>query len=86
MKDLSATALASATEDLQFVVGQDARGTWVAVETHGLGSGLFCSQKEAIHYAALTAKRGPGHVCLTSARIDSVTHRRSAVRRPDRLA
>lgn len=37
---------------LEFVVGQDRRGAWVAVEAHGLAGGVFVSRDAAIHYVA----------------------------------
>ena len=37
---------------LTFVVGRDPEGHWLAVETHGLGGGIFSSRDAAIHYAA----------------------------------
>jgi hypothetical protein len=57
-------------EPLRFVVGQDSRGNWLAVETHGLGGGFFCSQKEAIHYAA--SRGGFKSVRLAATPIDHV--------------
>lgn len=34
-----------------FVIGRDAEGHWLAIETHGLGGGLFRSQDAAFKYA-----------------------------------
>ncbi len=40
-----------------FVVGQDCDGHWLAVETHGLGGGIFVSRDAAWHYAWSLAGR-----------------------------
>jgi hypothetical protein len=34
-----------------YVVGQNSKGNWVAVETHGLAGGIFVSRDAALHYA-----------------------------------
>ena len=51
---------------LRFIVGPDCAGHWLAVETHGLGSGLFRSQEAALRYARSETDRRPGAVRLTS--------------------
>ena len=37
---------------LQFVVGQDEDGHWVAVESQGRGGGIFINREAAVKYAA----------------------------------
>lgn len=37
--------------DLQFVVGQDEEGHWVAMEAKGDGGGLFVNREAAVKYA-----------------------------------
>ncbi|MBB4197563.1 hypothetical protein GGD83_001355 [Rhodoblastus sphagnicola] len=46
-----------AVADLQFVVGQDEEGHWVAMESNGGGGGLFVSREAAVKYAASEAGR-----------------------------
>ena len=48
-----------------FVVGPDGAGQWLAVETHGLGGGIFVSQDAALHYARSESCRRPGAVEIT---------------------
>ena len=45
-----------------FVVGQDGEGHWLAVETHGLGGGIFNSRDKAFQYARDESRRLPGAV------------------------
>jgi hypothetical protein len=40
---------------LQFVVGQDETGHWVAVESSGCGGGIFVNRQAALNYAAVEA-------------------------------
>ena len=40
---------------LQFVIGQDETGHWVAVESNGRGGGIFVNQQAALKYAAFEA-------------------------------
>ncbi len=47
-----------------FVVGQDGEGHWLAVETHGLGGGLFASKAAAMHYALFEAEGRANAVVL----------------------
>ena len=54
-----------AADGHSFVVGQDGRGCWLAVETHGLGGGLFVSRDAALHYARDETMRRPGGIILT---------------------
>ena len=42
-----------------FVIGQDPEGHWLAVETHGLGGGIFRSRADAVHYARFEADHAP---------------------------
>ncbi len=49
---------------LAFIVGQDREGHWLAVETHGLGGGIFRSRDTAFHYARDECHRRPGAVRL----------------------
>ena len=43
-----------------FLVGQDREGHWLAVETHGLGGGIFASRDAALHYAKSETEKRPG--------------------------
>ena len=45
-----------------FLVGQDGEGHWLAVETHGLGGGIFKSRDKAFQYARDESHRQPGAV------------------------
>ncbi len=45
-----------------FLVGQDGEGHWLAVETHGLGGGIFKSRDKAFQYARDESHRLPGAV------------------------
>ena len=45
---------------LQFVVGRDETGRWVAVEEQSSGGGIFVSRQAALNYAAFEAGRAPG--------------------------
>jgi hypothetical protein len=47
---------------LAFLVGQDGEGHWLAVETHGLGGGIFKSRDTAFQYARDESHRLPGAV------------------------
>jgi hypothetical protein len=51
---------------LQFVVGQDETGRWVAVESSGRGGGIFVDRQAGLDYAAFEAGRRSGAVrCST---------------------
>jgi hypothetical protein len=51
---------------LQFVVGQDETGHWVAVESSGRGGGIFVDRQAALNYAAFEAGGRSGAVqCST---------------------
>lgn len=53
-----------------FVVGQDPSGRWVAIETHGLGGGLFRSRKDAVHYALAETLRRPDAILIASGPVE----------------
>lgn len=53
-----------------FVVGQDPQGRWVAVETHGLGGGLFRTRHDALHYAVDLTDHRPDAVVIATDRIE----------------
>jgi hypothetical protein len=40
-----------AVASLQFVVGQDEEGHWVAIEANGGGGGIFVNREAAVKYA-----------------------------------
>ena len=48
----SSRNLSRKATNLQFIVGQDEQGHWVAVEAHGRGGGIFVSRQAALKYAA----------------------------------
>ena len=50
------------TKHAAFLVGQDGEGHWLAVETHGLGGGIFKSRERAFQYARDETHRLPGAV------------------------
>lgn len=49
-----------------FVVGQDARGSWLAIETHNLGGGIFKSRKDALHFVEFETGHRPGAIELST--------------------
>ena len=53
-----------------FVVGQNATGNWVALETHRLAGGIFVSRDAALHYAEFETDHRPGAVRLASQLLD----------------
>ncbi|TGD98039.1 hypothetical protein [Methylobacterium nonmethylotrophicum] len=67
MSHLDATRPAPARLPLAFLVGQSPEGHWLAVETHGLGGGIFRTCRDALHYAAGETGRRPDAVRLASA-------------------
>lgn len=69
VKGLSIQTAEPADDRPSFVVGQDPEGHWVAVETHGLGGGLFRTCADAIHYAAVETRRRPDAVRLATERV-----------------
>ena len=50
---------------LSFLVGLSLEGHWLAIETHGLGGGIFRTQRDALNYAAFETGRRPDAVQLT---------------------
>ena len=59
-------------------MGQDGEGHWLAVETLGLGGGLFTTRDAALHYALGETGRRPEAVVLASATILLTMARRRA--------
>ncbi|MBY0296239.1 MAG: RAG2 PHD domain containing protein [Methylobacterium sp.] len=55
---------------LSFLVGLSSDGHWLAVETHGLGGGIFRSQRDALNYAAFETGRRPDAVRLSPDPLD----------------
>lgn len=51
-----------AADEQSFLIGRDLDGRWVALETHGLGGGLFRTREAAEHYAAFETARRPGAI------------------------
>ena len=47
-----------------YLVGPDAAGHWLAVETHGSGGGFFVTRDAALHFARGETHRRPGAVDL----------------------
>jgi hypothetical protein len=52
--------------DPSFVVGKDRNGSWLAIETHGLGGGIFLDRDAATHYAEFETGHRPGSVYVSS--------------------
>jgi hypothetical protein len=52
-----------------YLVGQDDAGHWLAVETHGLGGGIFASEAAAIRFARDETDRRPGAVAASPGRL-----------------
>ncbi|MCJ2015440.1 hypothetical protein [Methylobacterium sp. J-076] len=66
--DLPATFVAA--EANRFVVGQDSKGRWVALEIHGRGGGLFRDRQAAFHYASAETGRCPEAVVVSGGLIE----------------
>ena len=49
-----------------FVVGQDALGCWLAIETHNLGGGIFKSREDALHFVDFETGHRPGAIELSA--------------------
>ena len=49
-----------------YVIGQDPEGHWLAVETHGLGGGIFRSRADAVQFAEFESDHDPSAVRYTS--------------------
>jgi hypothetical protein len=47
-----------------FLVGEDGEGHWLAVETHGLGGGIFVTKDAALNYARRETDKRPGAVTV----------------------
>ena len=50
-------AESSRAGETAYMVGRDADGRWLAVETHGLGGGLFANKEAALRYANFETHR-----------------------------
>ena len=48
---------ASRSHQTAYMVGRDTEGRWLAVETHGLGGGLFANKEAALRYASSETDR-----------------------------
>ena len=44
-------------ESLQFIVGQDEAGNWIALESRGRGGGIFINRQAALNYAAFESRQ-----------------------------
>lgn len=49
-----------------FMIGQDATGQWLVLETHRLGGGLFKSRRSAIRFVELETGHRAGAYELSS--------------------
>ncbi len=79
MSDVPRPANCNTACEHAFVVGQDREGHWLAVETHGLGGGIFTTQEAALRYARAETERRPGAVALAGeAILLTMTRRRAA--------
>lgn len=70
LPDASIIATAPQAASTSFIVGQDPQGHWVAVETHGLGGGLFRTRHDAIHYAVDITGHRQDAVVIATGRIE----------------
>lgn len=52
-----------------FLVGRDADGHWLAIETHGRGGGIFADRSAALRYAAAETAHRPRAVRMTARRL-----------------
>ncbi|MCW6512229.1 hypothetical protein [Lichenifustis flavocetrariae] len=50
----------------RFVVGQDASGCWLAIETRNLGGGIFKSREDALHFVDFETGHRPGSIELST--------------------
>jgi hypothetical protein len=57
---VQASSVRRKAANLQFVVGQDMEGHWVAMESHGKCGGIFVNREAAVKYAAIET-RGKSH-------------------------
>lgn len=58
--------LVPAEDGLDFVVGQDKAGRWLALEIHGRAGGIFASRDAALHYALMETGHRPEAVRLAT--------------------
>lgn len=65
-----AAAPLSESSGPSFLVGQNGRGQWLAVESHGSGGGLFASRDAAMRYASKECGRRPQAVRLADGVIE----------------
>jgi hypothetical protein len=49
-----------------YLVGRDDEGHWLAIETRGLGGGMFRSAEAAIRYAGFETDHRPGAVLVST--------------------
>ncbi len=54
---------------LEFMIGRDMEGHWLAVETHGRGGGIFVNQACALRYALFETDHRPLAVRVTARRL-----------------
>ena len=54
------------SSDLTFIIGQDRKGHWIALETHGSRGGIFATKDAAIDYAELETGRRATTIRLTA--------------------
>ena len=62
----SAASFPIALTGPSYMVGRDAEGHWLAVETHGFGGGIFRSEAAALRYAHEETDDRPGAVLVTA--------------------
>jgi len=53
-----------------FVVGQNCKGQWLAIESDGSGGGIFADREAAIRYASAETNRRPDAVRLAGESIE----------------
>lgn len=51
---------------LRFLIGRDAEGHWLAVETHGRAGGIFADRGAALRYAVFETGRRARAVRVTA--------------------
>ena len=49
----------NSSDNSTFLVGLDAEGNWIAVETHGRGGGIFADRRTALRYAVFETGHRP---------------------------
>jgi hypothetical protein len=54
----------------RFLVGQDERGNWIAMDAEKREGGIFVSREAALKYAAAETGHGAGRVVATQKRLD----------------